>query len=219
MNTTAFDALTNYIESTSEDSPALAAARDHAAEFSLPTPDECTGQLLTTLSAAATGHAVQTGDKAQAIVISPAASVVGLYILQGLAESGILTCVDPEAEHQANAKTTFRNAGYAPSRVRFLPSHPLDVMGRLANDSYQLIYADVATVELSAIVQAAWPLLSPRGTLVVANSLLDGTLADVSRTDRDTAAAREADEYVRGLEGAHVTRLPLGAGITLVTKL
>lgn len=219
MNTTAFDALTNYIESTSEDSPALAAARDHAAEFSLPTPDECTGQLLTTLSAAATGHAVQTGDKAQAIVISPAASVVGLYILQGLAESGILTCVDPEAEHQANAKTTFRNAGYAPSRVRFLPSRPLDVMGRLANDSYQLIYADVATVELSAIVQAAWPLLSPRGTLVVANSLLDGTLADVSRTDRDTAAAREADEYVRGLEGAHVTRLPLGAGITLVTKL
>ena len=46
-----------------------------------------------------------------------------------------------------------------------------------------------------------------------------GTLADASRTDRDTAAAREADEYLRELEGASVTRLPLGSGLTLVTKL
>ena len=49
--------------------------------------------------------------------------------------------------------------------------------------------------------------------------MLDGTLADASRTDRDTAAAREADEYLRELEGASVTRLPLGSGLTLVTKL
>ena len=65
----------------------------------------------------------------------------------------------------------------------------------------------------------AWPLLHQHGTLVLANSLLDGTLADASRTDRDTAAAREADEYLRELEGASVTRLPLGSGLTLVTKL
>ena len=92
-------------------------------------------------------------------------------------------------------------------------------MGRLANDAYQVIYADVAALDLPAIIKAAWPLLQQGGTLVLANSLLDGTLADVSRTDRDTAAAREADEYLRELEGASVTRLPLGSGLTLVTKL
>jgi len=92
-------------------------------------------------------------------------------------------------------------------------------MGRLANDAYQVIYADVAALELPAIIKAAWPLLHQGGTLVLANSLLDGTLADASRTDRDTAAAREADEYLRELEGASVTRLPLGSGLTLVTKL
>ncbi|HKM24603.1 MAG TPA: O-methyltransferase, partial [Corynebacterium sp.] len=35
---------------------------------------------------------------------------------------------------------------------------------------------------------------------------------------RDTTAAREADEMARSLEGAIVTRLPLGAGLTLITK-
>ena len=44
-------------------------------------------------------------------------------------------------------------------------------------------------------------------------------MADSSRTDRDTAAAREADEAARTLDGATVTRLPYGAGLTLITKL
>ncbi len=91
------------------------------------------------------------------MAITPAANVVGLYLLAGMPDNGILTCIDPEAEHQRSAKTAFREAGYAPSRGRFLPSRPLEVMGRLANDAYQVIYADVAALELPAIIKAAWP--------------------------------------------------------------
>ena len=32
-------------------------------------------------------------------------------------------------------------------------------------------------------------------------------------------AAREADEYICALEGVYVTRLPLGSGMTIITKL
>ncbi|WP_165241865.1 O-methyltransferase [Corynebacterium lizhenjunii] len=215
MTSTAFDALRAYIEQTSSADDALAGATAHATEFALPFPDAATGQLLTTLTAAATRHGI---DKPQAIAITPAASVVGLYLLNGLPDSGILSCIDPEAEHQANAKATFRAAGYAASRVRFLPSRPLDVIERLATSAYQLIYADVPTMDLLALLKTAWPLLSPGGTLVVANSLLDGTIADPTRTDRATLAAREADDYARDLDGAVLTRLPLGAGLTLLTK-
>ena len=102
--------------------------------------------------------------------------------------------------------------------MRFLPSRPLDVIGRLANESYHVIYADVPTMDLQALTKAAWPLLTHGGTLVLAGALLDGTLADASRTDRITTAAREADEFARSLEGAVITRLPLESGITLVTK-
>ena len=72
--------------------------------------------------------------------------------------------------------------------------------------------------DMPALINAAFPLLRKNGTLVLANSLLDGTLADTTRSDRDTAAAREADELARSLEDAVVTRLPLGSGLTLITK-
>lgn len=215
VTTTPYDALRSFIESTSEVSEALTSARAHAEEYGLPVPDESTGQLLSTLAAVSSG----TTSRPQAVAITPAASVVGLYLLAGMSENGILTCIDPEAEHQASAKQTFRDAGYSSSRGRFLPSRPLDIMGRLANDTYQVIYAEVPALDMPALVKAAWPLLHQHGTLVLANSLLDGTVADSSRTDRDTAAAREADEIARSLEGAAVTRLPYGAGLTLVTKL
>lgn len=215
VTTTAYNALRSFIESTSEVSEALTSARAHAEEYGLPVPDESTGQLLSTLAAVSSG----TTSRPQAVAITPAASVVGLYLLAGMSENGILTCIDPEAEHQASAKQTFRDAGYSSSRGRFLPSRPLDIMGRLANDTYQVIYAEVPALDMPALVKAAWPLLHQHGTLVLANSLLDGTVADSSRTDRDTAAAREADEIARSLEGAAVTRLPYGAGLTLVTKL
>lgn len=210
---TAYDALRSYIESTSEIPDALTAARRDAEEFGLSVPDEMTGQLLATL-AASTPSEKSTG----AVAVTPAAGVVGLYILRGLGKRGTLTCIDPEVEHQAQARSVFREAGFAPSRVRFLPSRPLDVMSRLAAGSYQLVYAEVPPVELPAVLRAAWPLLTPGGTLVLADALLDATLADESRRDRATAAAREVDEIARGMEDAVVTRLPLGAGMTLITR-
>ncbi|RNE48458.1 O-methyltransferase [Corynebacterium alimapuense] len=214
MTDTVYDALRSYIEATSEIPEALAAARRDAEEFGLTVPDEVTGQLLATL-VANSANPKSTG----AVAITPAAGVVGLYLLRGLGKQGTLTCIDPEAEHQSQARSAFRAAGYAPSRVRFLPSRPLDVMGRLASGSYQLVYAEVSPIELTAAINTAWPLLTSGGTLVLADSLLEGTLSDQSRKDRATAAAREADELARTLDNALVTRLPLGAGLTLITRL
>ncbi len=56
--------------------------------------------------------------------------------------------IDPEAEHQAMAKATCREAGVATTRARFLPSRPLEVMGRLATDAYQLIFTSGRVLSL-----------------------------------------------------------------------
>lgn len=208
MSDSAFSSLNSYIESVSGDE-ALSAARADATEYGLAAPSPALGALLSTL--AASGHG-------GAVAITPAAGVVGLHLLAGLPEKSSLTCIDPEADHQARAKTAFREAGYSPSRARFLPSRPLDVLGRLAAGAYHVVYAEVEPVDLPATVDAAWPLLAAGGTLVLTGSLLDGTLADPSRKDRDTLAARDADRLVDEIEGAVVTRLPLDSGVTLVTR-
>lgn len=195
----------------------LSHAHVEAEENGLRAPSAVVGTLLATL--AACGGA--SGHSQGAVCVTPAAGVVGLHILRGLPEKATLTCIEPEAALQNSAKQALKLGGHSPSRARFLTARPLDVMGRLAADSYQLIYADVSPLELTAFAERAWPLLTAGGTLVFADSLLDGTLADASRRDRDTEAARAADDYVDTLaadQGAVVTRLPLDGGLTLVTK-
>lgn len=215
MSDSAFTTLDEYITAKEQDGT-LIDARSDASEYSLPTPSVAVGSLLGTLAAA--GGNRSSAGVTGAVAMTPAAGVVGLHILAGLPEKAALTCIDPEAEHQARAKAAFRHAGFGGSRARFLPSRPLDVLGRLAAGAYHLVYADVDPVDLPAVVEAAWPLLSPGGTLVLAGSLLDGTITDPTRKDRGTLAAREAEELVDGLEGAVVTRLPLDSGVTLVTR-
>lgn len=215
MSDSAFSTLNEYITAKEQDST-LIDARSDASEYSLPTPSIAVGSLLGTLAAA--GSAVSSAGVTGAVAITPAAGVVGLHILAGLPEKAALTCIDPEADHQTRAKAAFREAGFGSSRTRFLPSRPLDVLGRLAAGAYHLVYADVDPVDLPAVVDAAWPLLSPGGTLVLAGSLLDGTITDPTRKDRGTLAAREAEELVDSIEDAVVTRLPLDSGVTLVTR-
>lgn len=99
-----------------------------------------------------------------------------------------------------------------------MPSRALDVLGRLAEDSYGFVFGEVQPVDLPAFIDAAWPVVATGGCLVLANCLLDGTIADKTRTDKATALAREADEKIRSLDNAQVTRLPLGAGLTIAVK-
>lgn len=221
---TAFDSLRDFINSlpaAHREGPeasideAITAARRDAEEYGLAAPDHLTGMLLSTLAAAA-GGPKPTG----AIALTPSLAVVGLYLLRGMPSQGTVTCIDPEAEHQRQAREAFRAAGFGPSRGRFLPSRPVDVLSRMAPASYHLVYAEVDPVDLRAVIDAAWPLLTPGGTLVLADALLDATVADASRKDQSTSAARTAQEHLRTFEGrAVVSHLPLGAGMTLVTRL
>lgn len=209
------DAIAQHVNNTTVVTEALESARESAREYGVAVPDTMTGAALTSLMALTSAR--RDGHPA-AVIASPAAGVVGLHLAAGLGDDGVLTCIDPELEHQSLAKAAFRAAGIRPNRQRFLPSQPLEVMDRLATDSYDLVYLDVAPAILRAAQEKAWPLLRSGGALVLTGALLDGTVADSSRTDRDTVAAREADEYMLQLDDAYVMRLPLAAGTTVLVK-
>ncbi len=208
MTDTAFHALTTYIDAHTVNDTALVQARHDAEEFSIPIPDPIIGDFISALAT----------DTTAAIAVTPAAAVTGLYILRNQDPKSVLTCIDPDSEHRTLANQAFTSAGYRNSRFRFLVANPLEVMGRLADSSYQLIVADVPVLDLSTFIDAAWPLLAPKGMLVLPDLLLDGTVGDESRRDRETAAAREADAKLAGLEDAVLARLPLGSGLVLAVK-
>lgn len=213
MTDTVYETLATYISATNEPNAAVDGAVTDASEFGLPVVDPVIGQLLASFAAA-----LGAGEHTSAVVVSPTAHIPGSFILQGLGSTGSLTCIDPEAENQRRAKEFFRQEGIAAHRLRFLPSRPLEVLGRLAPASYSLIYADIRPTDMVAFINGALPLLKDRGVIVLGGALLDGTVADPTRRDRDTAAAREADEFVRSLEAVSLTRLPLGGGTTIIAR-
>lgn len=216
-NTSPSDAIRSYVEATTVPDEILTAANEAADEFGLLTPDAMTAELLTFLAARAAGNGGLAGHTPTGIVMSPACGVIGLHLFRGLT-GGHITCIEPEVQHQQIARAAFEAAGVRNNMFRFLPSTPLDVVGRLAQDSYDIAVTDCPEEDLLRTVEATLPALRPGGVLILLDSLLDGLLGDTSRTDRQTVAAREADETLREMEGITVARLPLGAGATLITK-
>lgn len=203
--------LAQYIASKTELSEILEKAQADATEYGMHYPNPITVSLIQTLAAAT------VNTSSNAIAVCPALGFVGLHLSAALGETGHLTMIDPESEHQAAIKQRFREAGIAPKAFRLLPSRPLEVMRKLAPNNYGFIYGDVIPLNQQAFIQAAWPLLKIGGILVLGESLLDGTFADPDRKDRDSMAVRETWELINSLSG-QVTRLPLGAGLTVITK-
>ena len=217
----ALDAVRTYINGTAASDDNLDRAQTAADEFGLLRPDAATGEFLSFLAARATGS-----TQPSAVVMSPACGVIGLYLFAGFRGAGKepvghVTCIDPEAQHQKLAKEAFTSVGLRPTAFRFVPSAPLDGIGRLATDSYDIIVADVDPELLSAAVDNALPALRTGGVLVLLDALLDGAPGDPARTDRQTEAARAAEVHLRELVDAgtvSTSRLPLGAGMTVITR-
>ncbi|MDY6049554.1 MAG: class I SAM-dependent methyltransferase [Corynebacterium sp.] len=204
--------LASFILSAAPADPARDRARADAEEFGLTTPDEATGELITLLASL-----VATEANAAAIAVTPAAGLVGLYLFRGLGDQGHVTCIDPESEHQAQARAVFHTAGF--SKFRFLPSRPLDVMERLADESYRMIVGDVDPAELPAFLDASWPLLQTGGLVVLLNSL-PFVVASDDTDNTPLHAAQAADSALAERTDAAVVRLPLGAaGMTIIRKV
>ena len=113
---------------------ALRWARDRAREAGLRSVSPGTGAALRLLAA--------TTDAKAVAEIGTGTGVSGIHLLHGMRPDGVLTTVDPEPERQQFARQAFRAAGFAGNRARFIPGRALDVLPRLADGGYDLVFCD-----------------------------------------------------------------------------
>ena len=158
----------------------LQTARGLAEEVGLTTVSAATGALLRVLAAACGAKAV--------IEIGTGTGYSGLWLLRGMRPEGVLTTIDPEAEHQRIARRIFLEAGYVAGRSRVIAGRALDVLPRLSDGVYDMVLVDGEPTERAACVAAAARLLRPSGTLVVIGAGR-GTLAEDVRADERTWTA------------------------------
>ncbi|RKS72463.1 putative O-methyltransferase YrrM [Motilibacter peucedani] len=155
---------------------------------------------------------------ARAVVeIGTGTGVSGLALLQGMRPDGILTTVDVEPEHQRAAKEAFAAAGVAGNRARVISGRALDVLPRLADGGYDLVFCDGEKTEHTAYLTEALRLLRVGGAVAFDGSLLDA-VADPAQRDEQTTAVRELLAAVKGDERLVSSLLPVGDGLLVAVK-
>src|SRR4051795_9219144 len=123
-----------YAESFVPEDDVLGAARARAQEVGVVPIGSGGGAALRFLASVLDARAV--------VEIGTGTGVSGVWLLRGMRPDGVLTTVDTEAEHQRLAKQGFTEAGIAPQRVRLIPGAALDVLPRLTDGHYDLVFAD-----------------------------------------------------------------------------
>jgi predicted O-methyltransferase YrrM len=152
--------------------------------------------------------------QAKAVVeIGTGAGVSGTWLLRGMHPDGVLTSIDLEPEHQRVAKQTFVSAGFATSRFRLISGSALEVLPRLTDGGYDVVFGDAAKEEYSAYLDEALRLLRPGGIVAFDNALWHGRVADPTSRETSTVAVRDLLRKVRDDDRLVPVLLPSGDGL------
>ncbi len=91
-----------------------------------------------------------TAIAARAVVeIGTGCGSSGIWLLRGMRPGGVLTSVDTEPEYHRLARKSFGQAGFAANQARLILGRALDVLPRLSDGAYDLVFCDAD--------QAAYP--------------------------------------------------------------
>ncbi|GAC1441700.1 MAG: O-methyltransferase [Mycobacteriales bacterium] len=200
----------SWIADWQPEDEALTAARSRAAEVGVSAVDPATGAVLRLLAASVGARA--------AVELGTGAGVSTLWLLRGLAPDGVLTSVDADGEHQRLAKASLSDAGVTSGRVRLIQGRALEVLPRLSEAAYDLVFCDAARSENADYLQAAITLLRPGGLVVFAGALGGGRVAQTTARDSETVGLRELAKTVRDDERLTAAMIPVGTGLLAAVR-
>ncbi|MEW2352655.1 O-methyltransferase [Spirillospora sp. NPDC029432] len=152
------------------------------------------------------------------VEVGSGCGVSGIWLLRGMAKDAVLTSVDVEPEHQRLAKQAYAEAGLGASRTRMITGRALEVLPRLTDGAYDMVFCDALKHEYPEYLTAALRLLRPGGVVAFDNALWGDRVADRSARDPDTVAIREVHAMIREDERLVPLLLPVGDGLLCAVK-
>src|SRR4051812_2728440 len=200
----------SYAESFVAEDDILAAARARAEEVGAVAIGSGGGAALRFLASLIEARAV--------VEVGTGAGVSGLWLLRGMRSDGVLTTIDIEAEHQRLARESFNDAGIPAQRARTIAGAALEVLPRLTDGHYDLVFVDGDKAEYTACLKEAVRLLRPGGVVAFDNALWHDRVADLSIRDADTMAIRELIREVGADDDLVPVLLPVGDGLLMAKK-
>jgi predicted O-methyltransferase YrrM len=150
----------------------------------------------------------------------------GIWLLRGMRSGGVLTSVDTEPEYHRLARKVFTQAGFATNQARLILGRALDVLPRLSDGAYDLVFCDADPASYPEYLTEGLRLLRAGGIIVFDDALpsaepgLDTGLSRVSGLPGDPAAegTRELADMVRIDERLVPLFLPIAGGLIAAIK-
>jgi predicted O-methyltransferase YrrM len=200
----------SYAEEFVSEDDVLAAARARSEEVGAVSIGSGAGAALRFLASVIEARAV--------VEVGTGAGVSGVWLLRGMRSDGVLTTIDIEAEHQRLARESFNDAGIPPQRARTIAGAALDVLPRLTDGHYDLVFCDADKAEYAAYLKEALRLLRPGGIVAFDNALWHDRVADPAQRDEDTTVIRDLGKEIAGNETLVPLLLPVGDGLLVAKK-
>lgn len=204
------EAIVAHAEGSITEDAITASARERADECGAAAVTPAVGALLSVFAKLAGAKSV--------VEVGTGAGVSGLWLLSGMRDDGVLTTIDVEPEHQRLAKQAFSEAGIGPSRTRLIGGRAQEVLTRLADDSYDLVFIDADPLDLPTFVTEGVRLLRSGGAVVIHRAALGGRAGDAAAADKDVAAVREAMRLIAEDERLTPVVVPLGDGLLAAAR-
>jgi len=204
------ESIVSHAEGSISEDAIVAAARERAVDIGAGAVTPAVGALLCVL-------AKLTGAKA-VVEVGTGAGVSGLWLLSGMRDDGVLTTIDVEPEHQRLAKQAFTEAGVGPSRTRLIVGRAQEVLTRLADESYDLVFIDADPIDQPQFVEEGVRLLRAGGAIVVHRAALGGRAGDANAKDAEVSAVREAARLIAEDERLTPVLVPLGDGLLAAAR-
>jgi len=151
-----------------------------------------------------------------AVEIGTGCGSSGIWLLRGMRPGSTLTSVDTEPEYHRMARKAFTAAGFAQNQCRLILGHAHEVLPRLSDGAYDVVFCDADVRDYPDYLIAALRLLRPGGVVAFNNALLAGTPEGDYSEDPD--GPPDLGAQVRSDERLVPVLLPLGHGLLVAVK-
>jgi len=186
-----------------EDEPLLT-ARENAVDLGGTVPiAPAAGAALRFLASAIGARAV--------VEIGTGCGSSGIWLLRGMRPGGVLTSVDTEPEYHRLARKTFARAGFAANQARLILGRGFDVLPRLSDGAYDLVFFDADQAAYPDYLAAGLRLLRAGGIVVFNDALPPGA-------GQAGDGARELADTVGNDERLVPLLLPIAGGMLAAIK-
>ena len=183
--------------------------RQHSTELGIDAVSPATGAQLAFLAAAL--------NPATIIEIGTGLGVSGLWLMEG-APAASFTSIDSEPDYQQVAKAALIEAGVPSNKVRLISGSASQVLPRMNESSYDLVFLDADPESLLENVEHAIRLAKTGGTILIAHAMWRGRVADPAQREEPVPTLRALLTMLAESSTVTAALSPVGDGLLQLVK-